>query len=591
MPLYMKYILFLFAFTCVFGLRAQITYPANMFPDGHAPYLYGVASGDPLPNAMVIWTKLEESDPSATLVGQWSVASDTAFLNVVASGTYSTDSSLDFTVHIDVTGLSAGTVYYYRFSDGLGNFSVTGRTKTALTGNVEQLTLAVMSCSSVYSGFFNAYRRLGNRDVLDAVIHLGDYVYDFVDEDEQVRVPSPYPQEPANLDEWRALQRYYLMDPDLRFARSRHPWIALWDNHDRGGDGHMASGDRAFREYLPIRQNGRTDNDTLFRRFAFGNLADVWLNDVGSYREVDTFPDGSHNLMGHVQLNEFIGSLKTATATWKIMGSQKMTGGWYTTGIDPSLLALVPNNGSVFDNSSWDGYPETRQRVFDSLRVNHIDNFFALSGDAHISMAMDLVNDPQDSTVYNPATGNGAVGVEFLPSSISRGNLDEGGVPPFIVPAFVDISMGANPQHVYMDGVQHGYGILEIRPDSVRATFCYSPILELTEIETYKTLVVRNGENHWARPAVAGVEEQPAFFPVSAPYPNPTHQSICLDFGKVPPVALQLNIYAVGTGRTVYASHALPQHFSTSVENWGKGLYVIQLVDGSRTKYFKFVVE
>jgi len=587
----MKQLLFLLMFALgIQCTRAQITYPANMYADSHAPFIYGVTSGDPLPGAVIIWTKVAVTDPTSTQTGTWQMASDSSFQNVVNSGTFSTDSTVDFTVNVDVTGLQAGTVYYYRFSDGTGNYSVKGRTKTAVTANSAQLNVAVMSCSSVYSGFFNAYRRLGERNVLDAVIHLGDFVYDFVDEDEQVRVPAPYPQEPANLKEWRALHMYYLMDPDLRFARSQHPWIALWDNHDRGGDGEFVEGNRAFREYLPIRKNTRTMNDTLFRKFSFGHLLDVWITDVGTFRNVDTLAGGEHNLMGNVQLNELIGGLKSSDATWKIMGSQKMTGGWYTAGIDSFILALVPNDGAVFDNSSWDGYPQTRNRLFDSLRVNNINNFMALSGDAHISMAMDLVKDPHDSLAYNPVSGAGSVGVEFLSSSISRGNMDEGGVPLFIVPAFVDISRGANPQHVYMDGVQHGYGLLTIRPDSITATFCYSEILQITSVETYKTLVVKNGENHWARNSTAAVGEQPAFFPVSNPYPNPTDQSICLDFGSIPPTALTLNIYSMGTGAKVYTSQHLPQYFKTSVETWRSGLYVIQLVDGTKTKYFKFVV-
>lgn len=573
-------------------LQAQtITYPDRMYPSSRTAFPYGVASGDPLPTAVVIWTKRETADPSLTLNGQWRMARDSAFTDVVASGNYSTDSSVDFTVNIDVTGLSAGNVYYYRFTDGSGNLSDIGRTKTAVTGNVALLNLAVMSCSSVYSGYFNAYRRLGDRNTLDAVIHLGDYVYDFVDEDEEVRVPTPYPHIPQNLGEWRALQRYYLMDPDLRYARSRHPWIALWDNHDRGGDHQAADGDRAFREYLPIRRNNRTDNDSIFRNFSFGNLADIWITDVGSYRQADTFPDGSANLMGHVQLNELIDGLKTSSATWKIMGSQKMTGGWYTTGIDSVLLTLVPNNGPVFDNSSWDGYPETRNRLLDSLRVNHIDNFFALSGDAHISMAMDLVKDPYDSLAYDHATGQGSVGVEFLPSSISRGNLDEGGVPDFAIPVFVDISMGANPQHVYMDGVQHGYGLLEVRPDSIVATFCYSTILAVTQTETYKRMLVRKGENHWVRSVSQAAMKEPVFLPVSAPYPNPTSHQICFDFGELPPPSLQLNIYSVGTGHKLHSAVSLPQNVRVSVEGWAKGLYAIQLVDGNRVKHFKFVVE
>lgn len=581
--------LFLVMVAAISG-SSQITYPPNMYPDAHAPYLYGVASGDPLPGAVVIWTKIGAASPDSTCTGTWHMALDSTFQNIVHSGSYSTDSSTDFTVNIDVQNLNAGTVYYYRFTDAQGNVSCTGRTKTAATGNVPQLNVAVMSCSSVYSGYFNAYRRLGQREVLDAVIHLGDYVYDFVDEDEQIRVPDPYPQEPANLAEWRALQQYYLMDPDLRLARQNHPWVALWDNHDRGGDGAFALGNRAFREYLPIRRNNRTDNDSIFRKFSFGNLLDIWITDVGTYRTVDTFPNGEYNLMGHVQLDELIYGLKTSTATWKIMGSQKMTGGWYTTGIDPTLLTVVPNDGNVFDNSSWDGYSETRNRIWDSLQINHIDNFMALSGDAHISMAMDLVKDPYDSLTYNPATGTGAIGVEFLPSSISRGNLDESGVPIFLVPFFEELSGNANPHHVYMDGTQHGYGLLTIRPDSINATFCYSPILELTSEETYKTMVVKNGKNHWERSTTAAVEEQPQFFPVSYPYPNPTHQNICVDFGSVPPKEMTLSVYA-SSGQKIYMSNQLSQYVKISVKDWAKGIYMMELKNEGKYKYFKFVVD
>lgn len=572
------------------SLYAQITYPANMYPDTHVPFIYGVASGDPLPNAVVIWTKISTSDVSSSQVCEWEVGADSSFQNIIQSGTYLTDSTMDFTVNVDVQNLSPGTLYYYRFKDVSGNYSIRGRTKTAVSGNVSELKVAVMSCSSVYSGYFNAYRRLGERDVLDAVIHLGDYVYDFVDEDEEIRVPSPYPQEPQNVQEWRALHEYYLMDPDLRLARQNHPWIVLWDNHDRGGDGQYADGNRAFREYVPIRKNIRTLNDTIYRKFSFANLLDLWVSDVGSYRDVDMFSSGEYNMMGNVQLHELIDGLKSSSAVWKIMGSQKMAGGWYTHGIDPAALSLFPNDGDVFDNSSWDGFKETRARILDTLRLNGINNFMVLSGDAHISMAMDLVKNPHDPSAYNKETGAGSVGVEFLPSSISRGNFDEAGVPAFIVPSFVEISMGANPQHVYMEGVQHGYGLIVITPDSISATFCYSKILQMDTEETYKTLVVKNGENHWHRPTLAALEEQPHFFSVSNPYPNPTGENICLDFGKIPSPTMSLRIYAMSTGKLVYNILQVPQHFKTSVKGWASGMYIIQLTEGEKSHYLKFIV-
>lgn len=203
-------------FTFAFSAEAQLqidSFPANMYPSSNAPFIHGVTSGDPLPNAVVIWTRVDTVDVSAIVSGQWFVASDTAFATIVASGTYTADSSTDFTVNIDATGLSAGTIYYYRFSDGQGHYSERGRTKTAPAAHTSQLTMGVMSCSSIFSGFFNAYRHLGNREVFDALIHLGDYIYDFVDENEKVRIPSPYPQEPENTAEWRARHRYYLIRP------------------------------------------------------------------------------------------------------------------------------------------------------------------------------------------------------------------------------------------------------------------------------------------------------------------------------------------------------------------------------------------
>ena len=176
-------------------LNAQ-TMPPNIYADSaHAPFLHGVASFDPTATKVILWTKVDPGINSGPMTLTWEVFEDAALTQQLGTGTAIAASNTDWTAKADVDFPSAGQFYWYRWSDGQGHFSPVGRTKTA-QGAVGQVRLAVMSCSSVYSGYFNAYQRVANRNDLDLVVHLGDYIYDFVDADEQVRVPSPAPVDP-----------------------------------------------------------------------------------------------------------------------------------------------------------------------------------------------------------------------------------------------------------------------------------------------------------------------------------------------------------------------------------------------------------
>ncbi len=508
----------------------QAILPANMYEDSlHAPFIYGVASGDPVPDGIVLWTYVLPEAITDNVVVSWEITTDSTFASIIQSGNTQTDSTTDFTVNVEISGLSSGMIYYYRFYDAFSQYSAIGRTKTAQSGNVQELKIAVMSCSSIYSGFFNAYKRLSERESLDAIIHLGDYVYDYADPDEEIRMPIPAHTEPATLSEWRERHKYYLLDPDLRLARQNHPWIPLWDNHDMPVKGVLSDGNQAFREYLPIRRTSQTLADTIYRDFHFGNLLDLWINDVTGFRTVDTFPNGATAIMNHAQSQWLLNGLSNSQARWKMMGSQKMMGGWYTTGIPQQILDLVPDDGPVFDDSSWDGYPESRNEIIDLLRNQQIDNFIAVSGDSHVSVAMDLVKNPHDTLEYNPQTGEGSVGVEFLPTSISRGNVDETGVAAFLIPTFTNFSNSANPQHVYSEFTAHGYGLLTLRPDSVTAEYYYSPILALSNTETLaKKLVVRNGDNHWSKLITTDIPEPEKLLEFSEVFPNPSGENLNL---------------------------------------------------------------
>lgn len=575
--------------TClsVLSVWGQVQYPPKIVGDSlHAPFYHGVASGDPLSTAVIIWTRITPADVGNVEVVTYQVALDSGFQQIVTQNTFPTDSTLDFTVKVDVQGLLPATYYYYRFVTALGNTSVIGRTHTLPTGNATQFGMAVFSCSSIYSGYFNAYRRIGERNDIDLCVHLGDYLYDYVDPDEEVRIPMPYPTEPTTLTDWRNRHNYYHLDEDLRYAHERHPWVILWDNHDLGGKSPLSAPTRAFREWLPIRVNNTGAPNDLYRAFEIGNLADFIIADVSTYRNQDTFPDGTYNLLGNAQWEWFIQKIKNSDARWRLFGSQKMTGGWYTNGIPQSVLDLVPNDGSVFDDTSWDGFVTTRNRLFDTLAIYNIQNVMALSGDAHVSMAMDLVKNPHDSTQYDPSTGEDAVGVEMLPASISRGNVDEAGVTGNLATAFNNISLGANPQHVFSELTSHGYGYLHINPDSITATFMYSPILASTQTEiTGTTWVFKQNENHWHRYITSGIETPFPVLPLVL-YPVPATDFLHFDHTFTPAATYQ--IFTLPEGKMATKGLYSP---NIATAGLSAGMYFIMIMDNGKVWGTKWVKE
>jgi alkaline phosphatase D len=492
----------------------------------HAPFLHGVASGDPTQTGLIIWTRLSpgvgQAGPQTV---SWEIALDTAFAQTVQNGTFITDASMDWTVKLTLDNLSPGTRYFYRFSDTQNRFSAIGRTKTFASGGNGSRKIAIGSCSSVYSGFFNAYRRIAERGDLDLMVHLGDYVYDFVDENEEVRVPVPYPAEPATLAEWRERHKYYLFDPDLREMRRLQPLSAIWDNHDVLSDT-IAHAVRAFWEYLPIRQPDPADPMKVYRTLQMGSMADFFLLDVDLYRRQDTLAPGETSILGNIQYDWLTDGLSQSTARWRIIGSQCMFSLWSVLGLPP----LFPAGQTVFDPSAWDGFQLDRTRLLQHIGANNIQNCMVISGDAHISMAADLAISPLDSMTYDSASGYGSLGVEFLPSSITRGNLDESGISPNNANGLAQLSVNVNPHHHYMEVVQHGYGLLTIRPDSIVAEFWYSPILQVSNSEILgRRMVVRNGENRWAREYLPTGLAAPAAPRNLSPvvYPNPVSNNEC----------------------------------------------------------------
>lgn len=350
-------------------------------------FLHGVASGDPLKDRVVIWTRVTIPGATDDIRATWTVARDEAMNDVVRTGKVFARASRDFTAKVDVDGLEPGGRYYYRF-EAAGSASPVGRTRTLPAEGVEKLKFAVFSCSNFELGFFNAYREAARSGDLDAVIHLGDYIYEYGPGQTGYTTPAtglglvPKPrdaeleprEEILDLSQYRARHALYKTDPDLQRLHRENPFINIWDDHEvandawtGGAENHQpetegrwqkrkVAGIRAFYEWLPIRdpEDGeRIDPTTrnpehLYRVFDFGGLARLVMLDArqaGRDQQFDTtrlvgayagapaegpFPrdvnaDGStRDLLGAEQEKWLADTLADTTQTWQIIGNQML---------------------------------------------------------------------------------------------------------------------------------------------------------------------------------------------------------------------------------------------------------------------------
>ena len=200
-------------------------------PPATGPFRHGVASGDPLPDAVILWTRVtREQEGTGPIEVTWEIAKDATFGAIVGAGTVKTDADRDYTVKIDATGLQPGTTYFYRFR-GQGAGSAIGRTRTA-PRTASHLRFAVVCCSNLAMGYFHVYAAIAARADIDAVIHLGDYIYEYADGDYGSERPSEPKNEIVTLGDYRARYAQYRSDPDMLEIHRQHPFITTWDDHE-----------------------------------------------------------------------------------------------------------------------------------------------------------------------------------------------------------------------------------------------------------------------------------------------------------------------------------------------------------------------
>ncbi|ABK49705.1 Alkaline phosphatase [Shewanella sp. ANA-3] len=334
-----------------------------------AQFLHGVASGDPAQDAVILWTRVTP-DSAGDVKVSWQVASDAAFSQLVTTGEMVTNANRDYTVKIDARGLRAGQTYFYRFMTG-GKTSEVGKTRTLPEGEVSSVKLAVMSCANFPAGYFNVYELAATQDDLDAVVHLGDYIYEYARGGYASEHAAELGREvlPANelltLSDYRTRYAQYHTDASLQKLHAKVPFITVWDDHEvandtwrDGAENHNeGEGDFAVRkeaalqayfEWLPIRPWREGNHEEIYRSFSYGNLVDLHMLDTrvlardkqldyADYMDASTGAfDGerfladvtstTRTMLGLTQLLWLQGTLLQATGTWQVLGQQILMG-------------------------------------------------------------------------------------------------------------------------------------------------------------------------------------------------------------------------------------------------------------------------
>lgn len=517
-----------------------------------AEFKHGVASGDPLPDRVMLWsraTPVATSDAAASVPLRWELAEDAGFTRIASSGSAVATPEADHTVKVDVGGLAPGSTYYYRFKAGDVSSPI-GRTRTAPVGAVDRLRIAVVTCAKYSTGYYNAYRRVAERSDLQVVVHLGDYIYEGADADVRTHVP---PNKLVTQADYRARYAQHREDTDLQELHRQHPMVWVWDDHEvandawrSGAGGHDPATDgdyetrrsiglRTAIEWLPIRLPDPADPLRIHRGFVFGDLADLTMLDTrhyardeqvpantpggdttGAFIQSGDFLDPAREMIGAAQQAWLTQRMQTGSARWRLIGNQVI--------FSPLKLAGGPRAieaGSVYlSNDKWDGYSPARDRALAGFEG--VDNLVILTGDAHEAYAYDITPDPNNPLAYVAATGSGSHGVEFVATSITtRGDETVGDSASarlnLLAADAQQLLLASNPHLKFYQNTRNGYLLLDILSERLQGEFWFVPMVGMVTAEQScdATFVTTDGSSH----LVAG---EGASTPMSnAPSPAP----------------------------------------------------------------------
>ena len=487
--------------------------------DINVKFLYGVASGDPLPDSVILWTKVapflgkqqlpvsgNDKETGFSIIVDYYVSKSLDFKELSASGSVLTNALVDYTIKIDVIKLQPNQIYYYYFSSlGGAVKSTVGKTKTlpSYDADVTKFKLAVFSCAEYPRGFFQAYNASLEENP-DLAVHLGDFIYEFgldkyASSIEKLPIPSRFPlpyNDIVSLRDYRIRHGLYRTDPSLQSLLAQVPLVSVWDDHEfadnaskDGAYNHdpKTEGDwetrkqqamRAWFEHMPIRANYEDGAGKIYRTFKIGKLLDLIMLDTRIIgRTLSPGPFNSHiinspnsTILGDTQEKWFFDTLSKSTSRWRLWGNQVMF----------SQLPKVA--GATITSDSWDGYVVNRKRVLDHLVRGKIQNNIIMTGDIHSSWAFNVTHaldadnskvDEQDSDKTAKGFGRtGAkpeypVGYEIIAPSVSSPSLAP------LPSALAKLLMAVTSKLLFVDLKQHGYMSVEVTRDEVNVGWVF----------------------------------------------------------------------------------------------------------------------
>jgi len=521
------------------GLSAMAVPGAAQVLAAQRGFTHGVASGEPAPQSVLLWTRYVSSDETSRLTAEISDSAD--FTRIIASGNADAVAARDHTAKITLGGLEPNHWYFYRFVAADGSKSCVGRTRTMPTGRVARFNIAVFSCSNMGFGWFNAYADAARDAEIDLAVHVGDYFYEYG--------PGTYPTADHTVPGREMLpthEAYQLADYRLRYASYRAdaalqrlhqvvPWIAMWDDHEiandpwvGGAENHQSAteGDwevrkaaaiQAYREWMPV-------SDAPYRSYEIGDLASIALPETritGRSKQLElgpilrtpgdqtaaliAFRDGpwqaaDRTLMGAAQeawLYDHFRQSVRAGKRWQILAQQVIVGnirqpseaaGWVAQDAPDYVRQRAANAaaasavGLPAGLDSWDGYPAARHRLLAAAQSAGA-NLVTLSGDSHNAWAFDLTD------------GGHAAGVEFAGQSVTSSGLESYiPAPPAVLAAAL---RRTNPDLKWVDTARRGYMAVTVTPERVDCVWrLWDSVRDpQTVMSTTHTMAVLHGSN------------------------------------------------------------------------------------------------
>ncbi len=463
------------------------------------PFTLGVASGDPMANGVVLWTRLVQDSLLAPVSVNWRVASDDKMTKVVKKGKAIASPDLAHSVHVEVDGLQPNRDYWYQFDAG-GEESPIGRTRTAPAAgaSLDHLNFAFASCQSYEAGYYTAYEHMV-RENLDLIVFLGDYIYENGPNPNGVRKHNG--PEIFSLTDYRNRYMLYKGDPLLQKAHAYAPWILTWDDHEVDNDyandvqerhdprdqfmERRASAYQAYYEHMPLRIGSKPKGTAmqLYRRVDFGGLARFHVLDTRQYRDEQPCGRGTKpqcpdaldpklTIMGAAQTQWLLDGLDKSHTNWNVLANQVIF----------AKVDFKPGQEYGESMDKWGGYEASRKTVMEFLSKRKPSNPVVITGDVHSSWKFDLKEKWFDQK-------SATLGSEFVGTSISSGGDGRDKLD------ITDQELAENP-HLHFFNAQRGYVKCSVTPKEWRTDYRIVPYVTRrgADISTRASFVIEAGK-------------------------------------------------------------------------------------------------